>query len=343
VAKRTIGEANIKITADGVQEVKRDLRDVKSETQGVGTAFKEAAESADRGISSFRKFAGIATFAAGALATLAAAARGLAGGLLSVQDAANQMANDLRKATDVSQVKANIESLRETAEKEAPAIQRALLRASGELDRTGTVLGEIEFVAGKVLNVFTGMADESGSAFRSQADALRELAETRRRELLAAEDAKEQDRLRLELTDLQISQLSEIEQIEARYAQRSVERSKQIREAQQKGNEEQVEFLNQIQDQESRIAEQRIREIKDGQAAERQAEKDSQEADESSRLAEELRKTQDALREAAKAAQDSAKIINDNNRAIERLHQQVVNLVPAVKKTSEESTRRRAM
>ena len=66
MAKRSIGEANIKITADGVDQVKRDLQDVKSETQGVGTAFKETADSANRGIGSIRKLTGIAAFATGA-------------------------------------------------------------------------------------------------------------------------------------------------------------------------------------------------------------------------------------------------------------------------------------
>jgi chromosome segregation ATPase len=325
MAKRSIGEANIKITVDGVQEAKTDLGDLKSEADGVGSSFRNAADDANRGIRQFRQLAGIASFAAGALAGLTAAARGLAAGLSSVQKAANEMANDLRRATDVSQAQANIEALRQTAEKEAPFIQRALLRASGELDRTGGVLSEIENAAGKVLNLFTGMADESGKAFRAQAQALQSLAETRRREIIAAQDLAEQERLRLELLNLQTSQLDEIEQIEARAAQRALQRNDEIREAQRQGFDEQVDFLNRIQEQEDQIAAARIRQIRERQAAERQAQQQREEAEEQRRLAEELRRTQQALNENRRAIETQARAINDLQRNMQQLSRDVNN------------------
>lgn len=336
MAKKSIGEANVKLTVDGAEQVKADMREVKAETEGVGKAMGDTVQGVDRGIKSFRRLAGMAAFATGAISALISVVSQLAGGLRDVQDAANGMGNDIRKATDPSQFEGMSEKLREAGQN-AGFIQRGFLQASGEIDRTGKLTDELSFAFGRVLNVFTGAANEQGKAFRDINRTLADAAEIRRKELNTARDLAAQSQIQLAIENERIAGLDGIEQIEAQSAQRSMQREKQIQEARKQGLQEQVDLLEKLSNQEQKNFGDRIRSIRQEKEERERAEREQKRQREEQ---EAQRKLEQAMRELQREMAEQAKAINDNTRELSAMRSRIINFTPDIRRGSQALTRR---
>lgn len=388
MAKKSIGEANVKLTVEGAEQVASKLKDVKSEMDATASAagsaggridgaFKNAGESVNKATGGIRALAASLTGVLGIVSALSAVFGFAFGAIVrKIKDAKQETEDfkasleELRKAgkeisgsfADVGKDEADqivqieedlarkrfelnakkIKDLEENFKKQAE-IERELSRSqSGEVGGRDSLESRLE----KLRDLQKELNEETKKQItiaereaRSAIDRIQKRIDARNAESEAAnlapiiEAARQADERANQ--QAQSNAQRRIDLLEGEEKEREklalLEQviQEQIRQAEEEGNSRLIQSLRERLELEREIANVRIMGIRDAESA--------KQTDTASR------RLSEALDRNTKAVQDSARFINENNQKIERLYQQVVNLVPAVKKTAEESTRRRVV
>lgn len=207
MAKRSIGEANIKITADGVDEVKRDLGDVKSELQDV----------ASEGGGAFGALDGAARKATG---TIKGATDGVAGlarsltGVLGIVGALGTLFGTVfgvfierirRSREEAEELSQRIKSLGEDANRTADGFARIVERIGAASETPIDLINKQEE---ETINRILEDREKLIKSIRSPnlsggsgAEQLNALREQNRKELEATKESVEAERLVRELAE----------------------------------------------------------------------------------------------------------------------------------------------
>jgi hypothetical protein len=383
VAKKSIGEANVKLTVEGAEQVASKLKDVKAdlestavagETTGrkINGAFNSVGQKIEGATSGIRKLTRSLTAVLGVFSALSLVFGTVFGIFIEKARKSREEAEKLK--TDIDNINASVKSLAVSLDKIQPdkvspdeQIDIEESRALNELFKERQRI--LDGIKDPAFSTSEGLAQKRNEEQRQRViqDALvaeqnirQKAAEARARlEEQRAEDNAENDvrsaeesankqkqieeSLADQLESIRISSLDGEERVLAEYQRRREDRERAYQEAVEAGRQREADLLDAIDRQDAENTNRAIERIREQERARDEADQNRAQQDQQRQEDQAARELAQALRDAARAVQDSAKIMNDNNRAIERLYQQVVNLVPAVKKTAEESTRRRVM
>ena len=344
MANRPVGKASVKIEVEGAEEAKRDVREVRGEIDETSRSIGETVEAADEAINTFRMWAGVLAAGAVAAGGLVKTVATLAGGMGSLQKAANEAGEAIRTATDSAQLEGAAENFRKLAQENANFLQRSSLLANDAIEGTGSLVDGAAQSIGNLVNLLSDFGREQAELFEQTAEGLRDQAQERARVLLQQEQSRREEGLQNELIKARVGQLEGVARVEAEYAEQRRLRNEQIAEAESNARLDELDLLRQLEQEDQRIAEKRIRAIRDQEAAalesarkrrEEEAKTAAQAAEDKAALevAEELRNLRRELEAQARQA-------NENTKELRRLNQQVVNFSPDIRKVAQSSARR---
>jgi hypothetical protein len=380
VAKKSIGEANVKLTVEGAEQVASKLKDVKADLEATADAakstgskidggFRKAGDAIEGATAGVRKLTGSLTAVLGVFSALSLVFGTVFGVFIEKARKSREEAEELKeeiskigdsanKVVDALNQFGKIDTPIELIDKREEEAVNEILKEREELLKKIKPLGNLEGGSGAerlyLIRQFEARRQEILKPSIEAENRIRAAAEDARNRIRQkeAEDdanrnkkkAEDQKRLEISLADqletVRISALEGVDRIEAEYQRRRADRERAYQEAVEEGRQREAELLDSIDRQDAANTQKAIERIRQEGQARADIEAERQRQEQKRQEDAATRELAAALRETQRALADQARAINENTREVRGLRERVFNFTPDIRRVAENTSRR---